>query len=234
VNRDTAIRKILACLRLAKSCNPNEAAAALRQARTMMETYGLTEDDALAEGIREADAKTPHRGAMVPRSVLWLASLVADGYRCRPVVRREQRYTRSFSRSGTTAIRFFGTAADAQIAAYAFTVLARQLSAAKSKHTRRIRKKANKERRGEEFALGWVSAVEALFPAQELADDHGSAIAAAMRARMPGATTTTGREIAKPARANPNDHWAGYDAGRKAQLHQGLGENAQRRLESAQ
>jgi len=78
VNRAAALRKILACLRLAKSSNPNEAASALRQARAMMEKYGLTEDDALASEIRDCEAATGFRGGLIPQSLVALAVIVAN------------------------------------------------------------------------------------------------------------------------------------------------------------
>ena len=48
MNRDQALRKVMACLRMAGSSNPTEAATALRQARALMEKYGLNEADAAA------------------------------------------------------------------------------------------------------------------------------------------------------------------------------------------
>lgn len=233
MDRERALRKVLACLRRAKSSNPNEAAIALRQAKAMMAQYGLTDDDAVAAEISEAVAGTRCRGAEVPRSMLLLADVVAEGYRCRIVVSRERYYDESCRLSGKTVIKFFGYGADAQVAAYAFTVLNRQLTADKAKHTSRIRKRANKERRGEEFAFGWIHAIRALFPAEQLEAEHIVAISAAIRTRVGETSTTTGREVGKHGRANPNDIEAGYAAGKGARLHNGIEGAAQRQLERA-
>jgi len=81
MTRDQALRKVLACLRLAGSSNPHEAAAALRQARKLMDQHGLSAEDAAASEIREAESPTRCRGAKPPQSLVWLASMVADGYR---------------------------------------------------------------------------------------------------------------------------------------------------------
>lgn len=229
MTRDQALRKVLACLRRSASSNPNEAATALRQARALMNQYGLTEDDAAAAEIRDAGAPTRNRGKMVPQSTLALASMVADGYRCEIVV---QCYEGNFLHVGRTAIRFFGAGADPEVAVYAFTVLNRQLQADKARHTLRIRKRANKDRRGEEFALGWIHAIRRLFPKEALPEGRDTAIAAAMRQRVGETQKTTGRELGKSGRANANDRYAGYQAGSNAQLHGGLSGETQRRLEN--
>lgn len=231
MTREQALRKVLACLRLSKSSNTNEAAAALRQARAMMEKYGLTEADAEASEIRSADAATRAQGAMLTRSIAALAGLVADGYRCQFVVRRARGIDRSFNVRGRTAVSFFGGGADPQIAAYAFTVLRRQLEADRARHTRRIRKRGNKEARGESFAIGWVTAVLQLFPRAEIAEDRTQAINRAIETKFGATELTSGREIAAPKRDKGNDHWAGYDAGKRAQLNQGITETGPRRLE---
>jgi hypothetical protein len=229
MDRVVAMRKVLACLRLAKSSNPNEAAAALRQARSLMDQHGLTEDDAAAAEIGEFAAVTRNRGEMLPRSVLWLAEVVANGYRCQPVVVCSHTVTENLRRAGKTEVKFFGAHADAQVAAYAFTVLNRQLTSDRVRHTSRIRKRANRDRRGEQFAFGWVLAVRALFPAAELTADRAAAIAAAIRRAGP-TTKTSGREIGKTGRSSPNDLDSGYRAGRAARLRNGLGESQQRKL----
>lgn len=198
MTRDQAIRKVLACLRLAKSSNPNEAAAALRQARALMDKFGLTETDAEAAEIANASAPTGYRGGMVPRSMLALANLIADCYRSEVIIERIVGYR------GKSALRFFGAGAgaDAQIAAYAFTVLYRQLREAKSKHLARVRKRANREARGEEFAFGWIYAVKALLPSEALPENRKLAIKRAVEIEHEGAElgTTTGKAIGKGER----------------------------------
>lgn len=228
MTRDQAIRKVLACLRLSASSNPHEAASALRQARALMDKYGLTEADAAASEIRDAEAATRYRGAQLPRSVSTLAWIVAGGYRCEFIVHRLMGLG-----MGKTTVRFFGANADAQIAAYAFTVLRRQLEADKATHTKRIRKRANKDARGEAFALGWVNAVSGLFPMAQLPEGRTAAIESAMKQRVGATEQAAPRELAKRGNKHLQDGLAGYVAGKGAQLNNGLSENGQRRLEAA-
>lgn len=226
MTREQAIRKVLACLRLASSSNPTEAATALRQARTLMSKYGLTEDDALAAEIHDLDAKTGFRGGELPQSLLWLAGMVASGYRCRVVMVRERHW-----QGGKTALRFFGAGADAQIAVYAYTVLRRQLDTDRRKHIARVRKAANRQVRGEQFALGWVRAVARLFPADVLPEGRAKALDAAVSARLGAVGAAEARKLAKSGKRDPSDQSAGYWAGRRAELNQGLSEG-QKKLEN--
>jgi len=222
MNRETALRKVLQCLRLAGSSNPHEAAAALRQARALMDKFGLTEDDAYASEIHHADAPTRCRGTNPPVSLTILINIVGRGFRCDVVVMR--------SPGWTTEVRFFGAGSDAQVAAYAFTVLRRQMEADKAKHTARIRKRAHKEARGERFALGWVSAVARLFPEAELSGERRAAIDAAVNA-LGQLQKVDGRAIGKQSAASSRDSDAGYYAGSRARVNPGIGESGQRKLE---
>lgn len=70
MNREHILRKIKACLRLAASSNPNEAASALRQAQAMMRAHGITHAEALNVDMAEVD--TRYRGrCLPPRSSSW-------------------------------------------------------------------------------------------------------------------------------------------------------------------
>lgn len=227
MDRETALRKVLRCLRLAASSNPHEAAAALRQARALMDEHGLTEADAYASEIHEAEAPTRCRGAVPPQSLMFLIGVVSDGFRCDVVIWR----VGSWLEKSHTTVKFYGAAADAEVAAYAFTVLRRQLEADKAKHTRRIRKRSNKEARGEEFAIGWVSAVARQFPKAELSDERKAAIDAAIASKNTNLTEQAGREIAKHGKASWHDREAGYDAGSRARVNPGVSESTQRKLE---
>lgn len=226
MDRQTAIRKVLRCLRMASSSNPNEAAAALRQARALMSEHGLTEADAYASEIHQAEAPTRCRGAMLTQSLSFLANTVAEGFRCDIVVNRTLGY------QAKTVINFYGAGSDAEIAAYAFTVLRRKLEADRAKHTARIRKRANKEARGEQFAIGWIQAVRLRFAPAELPDGRAAALENAIALKAPGTTKSDAREIGKHGKATWEDRAHGFLKGTGAHVNAGLGENKQGRLES--
>ncbi|CAD7351606.1 DUF2786 domain-containing protein [Xanthomonas arboricola] len=227
MTREQAIRKVQACLRLAGSSNPTESATALRQARALMDKYGLTEADAAAADMKVRQAPTGYRGGELPQSLIALASLIAHGYRCEVIAEIHRGHVIKNGRrsvKGRTLLQFVGAGADPEIAAYAFTVLRRHLQRDKANHVARCRKRANKERRSEEFAIGWVVAIQRLFPRADLPEGRTEAIELAIRQRVGTTETTTGKQLAKRGRSSDADRVAGYAAGRRAQLHQGLSE----------
>ncbi|MEI7036466.1 DUF7168 domain-containing protein [Fulvimonas yonginensis] len=220
MNRAAILRKIKACLRLAASPNANEAAAALRQAQAMMAAHGISHAEAMDVG--EAEVGTRCRGATLTQSLSFLVSVVADGFGAKPVIIRTW---------GKTVIRFYGVDGAAEVAAYAFTVLRRQMDADRLRHIARVRKRANREARGETFALAWVSAIYHLFPKAELVEGKGKAIDDLMRLRHPNATTSAGRDLTSKGKTNDNDAEAGYLAGKAAQLHRAMKGASPRALE---
>jgi len=215
MDRQHILRKIKACLRLAASSNPNEAAAALRQAQAMMRAYGISHAEAM--DVDEAEVNTRARGAELARSVLLLAVLAADGFGAKTVVCREKGW-----RSGSTVIRFYGCDGAAEIAAFAFTVLRRQMDADRLKHIVRVRKRGNREARGEVFALAWANAVAHLFPEAKIDENKRLSIDEVMRARYPNAGTSSGRDLTTRGKTHDDDAWAGHEAGKSAKLHRGV------------
>jgi hypothetical protein len=128
-------------------------------------------------------------------------------------------------------IHLHGAGADPQVASYAFAVLCRHLQRGRAAHTRRIRKRVSKDRRGEEFAQGFVAALCHLFPRAELPEGRQQALDAAIKHAHGNVGTTSGKEI-KQGRASENDHWPGWEAGRRAQVNHGLAE-ARKKLEAS-
>lgn len=216
MDRKTVLRKIKACLRLAASPNPTEAATALRQARAMMAAHGISEAEAL--DVDEAEATTRARGAEPPESIVFLAVVCGMGFGAEVITLRG---------GGRTTIRFHGLHGAGEVAAYAFTVLRRQLDADRLKHLRLVRKRSNRERRGEIFALNWVRAVKHLFPAAEVPEADKSALQAALAVRYGELKDGNGgRDLTKRGKANKeldhNDAWAGLIAGTAAKLRSGI------------
>ncbi|MGN6229139.1 MAG: DUF7168 domain-containing protein [Dyella sp.] len=224
MDRTHILRKVKACLRLAASSNPNEAAAALRQAQAMMRAHGISHAEAM--DVDEAEVNTRARGAEPARSVLLLAVLAADGFGARTIVCREKSWD-----GASTVIRFYGCDGAAEIAAFAFTVLRRQMDADRLKHIARVRKRGNREARGEVFAMAWVNAVAHLFPDAQIAEAKRLAIDELMRVRYPDAGTSSGRDLTKRGKSSDDDAWAGHRAGKAAKLHRGVNGSSQRTLE---
>lgn len=149
MNTQKIIDKICKCLRLSESCNPNEAALALRQAHALMEKYGITEEQLIAAEVAEASALAGER-YNPPFWALALSELVAKVYTCRTLVSR--RYGRQ------PEFRFVGMGAMAEIAMYTFAVLYRNLARARDNFVRDLPEASleERERRGDVFAQAWL------------------------------------------------------------------------------
>lgn len=170
MDRDKAMDKIKKLLRLATSSNPNEAAAAMRQARAMMEKYRIEEGDVLASEVCECAARSGGKN----RPVAWeakLADTVAKAYACQ-----------FFFVVGISEYRFVGEMAE--VAGYTMTLLMRQVRQARRKyiadHLTRC-KAATKTKRADVFCDAWTFAVRKRV--QEFAGSEPSAAVAAFMAK---------------------------------------------------
>ncbi|WP_181297002.1 DUF2786 domain-containing protein [Pseudomonas sp. Q2-TVG4-2] len=143
-----ALEKIKKCLRLAASSNPHESAAAMRQARALMEKYQVGEADVLIADVLEVGARS---GSKVnpPQWEANLAGTVARAYSCRVIFI-----------AGPGDWSFIGEMAE--IAGYAMTVLLRQVRQARRDYiadTLKRCKTATKTRRADVFCDAWVWSV---------------------------------------------------------------------------
>ncbi|PTQ91240.1 DUF2786 domain-containing protein [Agitococcus lubricus] len=215
MDKETALDKIKKLLSLAKSDNTNEAEAALRQARKLMDMHQLDITEIQASEVHEEQIPSV-ASKMPPTWMIRLAQTCASAFGCEIVG------TQSFFEGYT--FKFIGVDIAPDLSKYAYEVLARQLQKARkefvAKQTRC--KLATKRRRGEEFANAWIDAV-----ANKVSDFAGAdeqqltAIKAYKAKHYPNLNsvpvkrrTTHGRDI--------NAYQQGYEAGQTAQLNRGV------------
>ncbi len=149
MDRLKIIDKIHKCLRLSESGNPNEAAAALRQAQALMRKYEIKEEDVRSSEIQEASA---HSGGYFnpPYWAVALSELIAQAFECRAYISRKDEERPVF--------RFIGVDCSAAISAYTFTVLYRQLRRSRRLYMDDLGLDDNSERlrQGNVFAQAWL------------------------------------------------------------------------------
>lgn len=148
MDHSKAIDKIKKLLRLAASDNPHEAAAAMRQARALMEKYRLEESDVQLSDVYECAARSGSK--ITPPQ--WEANLVvavSQAYACKVLFM-----------SGIGEWRFIGEMAE--LASYTMALLLRQIRQSRrdfiSTQLKRC-KPATKTKRADVFCSAWVSAV---------------------------------------------------------------------------
>lgn len=213
MDRATAIRRLRACLRLSKSSNAHEAAAALRQAQKLQIEFDL---DDLTDGSIDSTheyAKTRNRGRELPDYISVLAKTCADAFRC---------LATEILSPGETRIIFVGIGTGPEICAYSFAVLRRQIERDTARHTRRVRKTVVKKARALAFGLGWCDAVRELlvpnYPGQIDLMIFGKYTAHLLG----GEGTLRPRNDWRPGALAENDYMGGRAAGANAKLHKGV------------
>lgn len=220
MNRDDILKKIKKCFALSSSSNEHEAAAALRQARKLMELHGLNDLDVAAA---EAEERLAKAGAKV-KPAQWesmLAVAVGRVFGCKVV------FMPNWPRTGDWV--FIGCGAEPEVAQYAFTVLSRQARRAREEYIKAKLKRcklATKTRRADLFSNGWVweatSKLESFAPsAARLA-----AVAAFVERRYPNLTELLARDRNAGRKLTDrefDDVHAGHLRGKEAQLNRGVG-----------
>jgi hypothetical protein len=222
MDRKTASTKMVKSLRLARSTEPHEAAAALRQAQALMREHSIDEHELDGETVHESWVKSS-ASSRPARFEVRLASVIAGAFGCEIV------FTRRPNRSRTQIVggyAFIGVASAEQGAAYAFTVLARQLRAARAGYvasTLRRCNPRNRVARADQFCEGWVSAACKLVNPVGVATEDERRLLTYMRAHYADtrAMVPRTREIAWHVDAT-RDRLNGYVDGSGAVLNRGL------------
>lgn len=119
MNKEKILDKIKKCLALSKSANEHNAAQALKQAQALMEKYEVNAVDIALSEVSEQGAD--RRMAFKLANWQWgVANMLADIFGCQ-----------SYQRGKT--MMFYGIGNRAEISAYAFDVVYRQISADRRK-----------------------------------------------------------------------------------------------------
>lgn len=219
MDKQTAIDKIKKCLALSKSSNQNEAAAALRQARALMDKFGVSDHDVLASEIAEATAQAGAKTSP-PGYEAHLALSVGEAFGCHVL------FLRGYRASHWT---FIGDATSAEVASYAFVVLRRQLLKERAVFVKaecKRLKPANKTRRADLFCDAWVWAVADQVKRFASPPTNEAGVAAYLESHYASSKTLATRDRNEDRALKDKDYdavHAGRQAGSKAQLNRGVG-----------
>lgn len=214
-----ALDKIKKLLRLAASDNPHEAAAAMRQARALMEKHQL--DQATVE-MADIEEHSTRSGSKI-KPARWegaLAITCARAYACR-----------SLFTAGTGEWCFIGELAE--VASYTMTVLLRQVRQARRNYIADKLKRcktATKTKRADMFCEAWVGTVYR--QVMEFADAIPSVAVEAYMQRhyseLEKASLRDRNAGASKSERSYNDRQAGRQAASSVRLNHGV--NGQEQL----
>ncbi|MFO3723972.1 DUF2786 domain-containing protein [Pseudomonas sp. HLMP] len=235
-DRERIIRKIQRCLDLSKSPNEHEAAAALRQAKKLMQMHRLTEMDVQLSSVGKAFS-----GKAKARLARWerhLGTTVARAFNCECILW----YDDAPRHSQKLRVLFIGMSPAQEIAKYAYDTLRTKAATARRQYIKNLKtsqqsKGATHETRGNHFAEAWVGQVYqklvAIAPASDdlpLPERNALALTEEKEKNLIAAfikQLTEGYELSKGRNSssgpvNPADIMAGRRAGSTVELHHGV------------
>ena len=221
--RGKIIDKIKKCLALSASSHEHEANAALRQARKLMEAYGISGLDVKAAEAEERRVKAGAR--RYPAQ--WesdLAGQIGKAFGCRVFF-----FVTFFQSAGDWC--YIGCGSGPEVAQYAFDVLSRQARRARAEHIRsRLKrcKSATKTRRADLFSEGWVRSVVGTITAFVGGAQQDFAINAYIEKHYGSGRDLNARDRNAKRKGNLSsneyaDYLSGCRAGSDAQLNRGVG-----------
>ncbi|WP_342596338.1 DUF2786 domain-containing protein [Salinicola lusitanus] len=217
--------KIKKCLRLAKSSNANEAAAAMRQAQKLMAAHGITSDDVTVSDVDSHIAKVA-AGERPPAHLGMLANMVASAFGAELIycpVHDGKRWHGRFE--------FYGVNGAGEVSGYAFEVLLRQLTRDRNAYlktqSKRL-KRTTKIRRGDLYAQSWIHTVAQHVIKHERSDAENAVIQRYQERRwQQPLETMTGRDNTKGLRNHDASALIqGRADGKRVEFYQGV--NGQR------
>lgn len=223
---ERAMEKIKKCLRLAKSDNPAEAAAALRQAQKLMAKHGYTSSDlALAEVSREGSKSVP---ADNPAEWVWaLMHMVAKAFGTECIHHTERSPTNRFQRVGMA--QFIGVGDAPRVASYAYEVLFRQLKRDRTQYLQSLPSylwRSDKTRKADLFARAWVQAVRAKVTELAVPKEQSDLVARWKERQYGEDGILKAKDRSHGGRLSAADRAAideGLEAGERASLFHGVG-----------
>lgn len=230
---DKVIKKIKKCLRLAQSGNANEAANAIRIAQQLMEKHGISDSDVKISDVCNSVMKAGDFKDM-PNYLAGLLNIIRDAFGVEVVmhthwsVQRERYFTEA---------RFFGIDNAAELAAYAFDVLRRQLVSARAEYIKNKLRGFNrrtKTRRADIFAEAAVATLYNKVRKFAMTDDQKQTIKTGI-ANHYQKKSADDFEKAKTRETNPNTRdlgamMDGVMAGKEMSLNHGVSGSQQAKI----
>ncbi|MBU1664903.1 MAG: DUF2786 domain-containing protein [Gammaproteobacteria bacterium] len=236
MDKDKALSRIRKCLALAESSEAHEAAAALRQAKALMEKFGISESDATLADLVEAECTSSGKVAVPPWEGV-LAKATGDTMGCRVMFRAGAYAGQSYVKPTLSAKRsyhrvnrdrghlvFIGAGPRSEIAQFAFEALRRQLHKARKAYTQRF---TRDRKRVDAFVMGWVISVQTKIETLSVPLAELERVNAAVKARHGEVgVAREGKDHSGLRNGDKNslrDAWRGMEVGKQVSLHAGVG-----------
>jgi hypothetical protein len=216
-NKQDIRRRLKKVAALLASDNEHEAAAAQRKADAIMREYRMDQTDLLVAEVEQVEAKA---GACEdpPQWERNLAALCAEAYGCDLIFASS-----FFGAKGKWII--IGLAPSATLAGYALEALATKHRSDRRKYIgtalKRYRNEKNKRAAADAYSYGWVRAIRRVLPKNPMTTEQRTAIDRFKDEQFGKLETMKPRAMS--GQADGRHAVSGFDDGRFAELHAGVG-----------
>lgn len=214
MDKEKVLDKIKKCLALGKSANEHEASQALKQAQALMRKYEISDADVVLSDIGEQSGV--RKMAFKLAEWQWsVANMVADVFGCKCYM------------LGKTMM-FYGLGKRAEIAAYAFEVVYRQIAAARRNFlkTCRARKSAHRRYLADQFCNGWMLGAWRVVKSFEMPAEEKAVMDAYAKEKHPNMVDAKTRDAKtselQGSYTEVEALRSGADAGKNVQLHHAM------------
>lgn len=217
--KEKYLDKIKKLLSLAASSNPNEAALALSRAQAYMKKYGISLDDVVL-----SDVSSKAVAIDVKKPSAWLIKLlnvIEKAFGVEAVISSMFDETK-YRLSG--AIEFIGVNTNAELAAYSFDVLYRQVKFDRKTFVSQLHKNCKREtkkNRADWYCAGWVTEVNDKVSALAVSNTERNLIKQWKQVNM-NLVSFKPREI-KDDKRSVDAYLQGKADGAKSTLYAGMG-----------
>lgn len=210
--------KIKKCLALSNSSEPNEAAAALRQAQKMMALHNVTQVNLKLFDLDDLELKSKASVSRIKDWELALINLIAKSFGC------QLYWSKSFSHADDVfgSYRLVGLKSQVQIAHYTASVMQRKIITARIQFVRELPSHYSRARKIAEangFCFGWVEAVSKTVAEFALNEEMKNLIKQKIRESTNGKLATV-----KRSDLGRDGLERGYKAGLGESIHRPMGE----------
>lgn len=221
------LAKIKKLMAMVERGNPHESANALKKVQALMAEHQLSSEDVALSGIDTAKVSAANHSERQPKWNGMLISVVKGAFGVEAVI------TASYV-MGRTAVQvlFIGPADRVEIAGYVYTVLARQLKAARSQFIGTLSKRmkaSTKTARADLFCEGWCNGVWHKVTALVPTEQENELVAQYMEKHYPNLETSQSR-AAKATKRDQSASLLGWIAAKEVELNAGVGGQEQAKL----
>ena len=225
------LAKIKKLMAMVERGNPHESANAMKKVQALMAEHQLSSEDVALSGIDASKVKAANNSERQPKWSLLLVSLVRQAFGVEAIMCHEQL---AWGRN-TAEVMFIGPAERVEIAGYVYTVLARQLKAARAEYISSLSKRmktSTKTARADLFCEGWGNGGDHKISALVPSEQESQLVAQYIEKHHPNLSAGESR-AAKATKRDQSASLHGWMAAKQVELNAGVGGQEQAKLGAA-